>query len=56
MLFRSRLKYASKHLNTGAAGNTVQVRAQTTRMSLFSTYVEFPFEREKQRVLGTLKP
>jgi hypothetical protein len=52
----TRLKYASKHLNTGAAGNTVQVRAQTTRMSLFSTYVEFPFEREKQRVLGTLKP
>jgi len=48
------LKHKSKHLSSGGQRETARVRAQATRMSLFSTYVEFPFEREKQRVAKIL--
>jgi hypothetical protein len=44
-----------KRLKAAPTGNTVEVRSDAMRLRLLSTYVEFPFEREKQRVLSMLE-
>ena len=49
-----RLDHAGKRLNSAKAGSSVQSRAAAARLTLLSTYLEFPFDREKGRILSKL--
>ena len=49
-----RLDHSSKRLKAPKNANTVQSRASAAKLTLLSTYLDFPFEREKERILSSL--
>lgn len=49
-----KLDRSSKRLKAPKSANTVQSRASAAKLTLLSTYLDFPFEREKQRILSIL--
>lgn len=49
---RKRIKYDAQRLKVKSAGTSPQLRAEAERLSRFATYAPFPFEREKEHLLG----
>lgn len=52
---QAKIDRKGKRLKAAPTGNTVEVRSGAVRLRLLNTYVEFPFEQEKQRVLSMLE-
>lgn len=50
-----KLDRTSKRLKAAPTANSLQVRTDAVRLGLLSTYLEFPFEEEKQHVLKALE-
>ena len=51
---QARLDHNSKRLKAPKAANTAQSRASAAKLTLLSSYLDFPFEREKERILSIL--
>ncbi|HVA48384.1 MAG TPA: tetratricopeptide repeat protein [Pirellulales bacterium] len=51
-----RLAYDAKRLKSKSAASSPRLRAEMAHLTRFSTYVPFPFEREKARLLKEAKP
>jgi hypothetical protein len=49
---RKRVEKDARRLKAKPLGSTARLRAAAEQLTNFSTYVPFPFEREKERLLA----
>jgi hypothetical protein len=52
---RQRIQNDARRLKANSRGSTPRLRAEAEQMTNFSTYVPFPFERERERLLSQLR-